>query len=107
MMWGGNPHSLKVMGTYHDVRVLVNGRLLTLEAVDPQGTVVDAFSMEKGPAPPPIPGPPETDDTEGGCGCSVVARPGLLEFPVGLALILVVACILRLRRKHRAGQQFP
>jgi len=100
-----NPYSQKVMETYQYMRVLVNGRFLRVEAVDPLGTVLDTFSLEKEPA-PPRPGPDEEpDDPQGGCGCSVVERPGLLEVPLGFVVVLAVAFTLRMRRRHRPGKR--
>jgi len=85
---GINPYSQVAIDTYQHMRVEVDGRALTVEAVDPMGTVLDAFTLE---APPP-PDPAAADAAgDGGCGCSVSENPGLLEAPVLTALFLAVA----------------
>jgi acid phosphatase type 7 len=98
-----NPYSQKVLDTYQYMRVQVNGRFLEVEAVDPLGMIVDSFSLEKAPVPPEPSG--SGNEAVGGCGCSVVERPGLLEVPAGVLTILVLLFLLRMRFRVRSWKK--
>ena len=98
---GVNPHSQLVMATYQYMRVAADGRSLTVEAVDPLGTILDTFTLE---APPPSGEAGESAPGQGGCGCSVLENPGLSDAPVVTMFLLTCGFYLwyfgfRARRK--------
>jgi hypothetical protein len=63
----------------------------------------ERFVLEKEPE-PPAPGETDPGVDDGGCGCSVTARPGLVDMPAGTVLVLVAVFTLGLRCRYRRGK---